>query len=103
MIAESSEKSQELQKNQAITKKRAAKRIGKIITSFTHKGPNGDHLCIVPELLGPSLDTVVASYGTLGDRLEPEVILKITRQLLQALSALQKVGYAHGGTFTYML
>jgi hypothetical protein len=52
---------------------------------------------IVMELLGPTLDAVVADYSTLQDRLEPEIILKITKQLLQAVASLHKARYAHGG------
>ncbi|KAI9654945.1 MAG: hypothetical protein M1821_005698 [Bathelium mastoideum] len=48
------------------------------------------------ELLGPSLIRVSADYGRHGERLKPEIILKITKQLLQAVASLHRAGYAHG-------
>jgi serine/threonine-protein kinase SRPK3 len=53
------------------------------------------------ELLGPSLDTIVAEYGEGGDRLEPETVLKISQQLLQAIALIHDVGYSHGGMIGY--
>ena len=64
---------------------------------FTHEGPNGSHLCIVTELLGPSLDTIIADYHLGGDRMEPEDIIRVAKQLLQAISALHEAAYAHNG------
>lgn len=69
----------------------------RLIDSFVQTGPNGSHQCLVTELLGPSVDTVVADYHMGGDRLEPETILKMTRQLLEAIAFLHRAGYAHGG------
>jgi serine/threonine-protein kinase SRPK3 len=97
MTADNSEQSQELRVIQSLQEKQVSNSIVELFDSFTHQGPNGSHECLVFELLGPSLDTVVADYGTLGDRLEPETILKITKQLLQAVASLHKACYAHGG------
>merc|ERR1712000_169789 len=51
---------------------------------------------MVSELLGPSVDTVVADYRTGGDRLPSETILMISRQLLQAIASVHEAGYGHG-------
>lgn len=69
----------------------------RLVDSFVHVGPNGSHQCIVTELLGPSVDTVVADYVTGGERLDVEVILKIAKQVLEAVSSVHRAGYAHGG------
>jgi serine/threonine-protein kinase SRPK3 len=97
MTAGSSEQPRELRTIQSLQEKRASNSIVKLLDSFIHQGPNGSHECLVFELLGPTLDTVVADYGTLEGRLEPETILKITEQLLQAVASLHKARYAHGG------
>lgn len=64
---------------------------------FVHHGPNGCHQCLVFELLGPSVDTIANDYRKSGDQLDPETILKITTQMLEAISFIHKVGYTHGG------
>ena len=69
----------------------------RLLDSFSHIGPNGTHQCLVFELLGPSVDTVVADYQTGGERLDSEVILLVARQLLEAIDATHKAGYGHGG------
>lgn len=63
---------------------------------FTHGGPNGSHLCIVTELLGPSLSTVVKDYADGDQRLDPDEILRLTKQILQATTSLHEIGFAHG-------
>ncbi|KAK0391163.1 hypothetical protein NLU13_0664 [Sarocladium strictum] len=70
--------------------------VPQLLDYFTHTGPNGVHQCLVSELLGPSVDTVVADYHTGGDRLASETVLMISRQLLQAIAALHEAGYGHG-------
>ncbi|KAK3393510.1 kinase-like domain-containing protein [Podospora didyma] len=62
--------------------------IVQLIDSFTHTSDNGIHLCLVQEMLGPSLGSVVQTYCDDKDELEPEVILKLSRQLLVALKSL---------------
>jgi serine/threonine-protein kinase SRPK3 len=71
--------------------------IVKLLDDFCHVGPNGCHQCLVFELLGPSISTVIQDYHKIGERLEPEIILKMSTQLLQAIAFLHRVGYAHGG------
>ena len=71
-----------------------------LLDHFFHKGPNGTHACLVFGLLGPTVDAVVADIHEGGDVLEPETILRMTRQLLQAVTFIHKAGYTHGGRFT---
>ena len=97
VAADSSERSRELGVIQSLQETRASNSIVKLLDSFIHQGPNGSHECLVFELLGPTLDWVVADYGMSEDRLEPEIILEITKQLLRAVASLHKASYAHGG------
>lgn len=100
--ATSSESSQELTVLKRL-KDACVGHVVELLDSFVHQGPNGTHACLVFELLGPTVDQVVSNYRDaeeLGEeyRLEPETILKITGQLLQALAAMHAAGYAHGGS-----
>lgn len=74
-----------------------SKYIVQLLDEFLHQGPNGSHQCLVFELLGPTLDMIVSDYHTVGDPLDPETILRLSEQLLQAISFLHEVGYIHGG------
>ena len=49
------------------------------------------------ELLGPTVDAVVGDLHQGGDDLEPNTILRISKQLLQAVTFMHEVGYIHGG------
>lgn len=76
-----------------------AKLFASFYDSFINEGPNGHHLCIVFEFLGPTLAVVLRNYRELEDegKLSANTVLKITRQLLQAVDHLHRLGYAHGG------
>lgn len=65
--------------------------------SFSHEGPNGSHLCIVNEFLGPSLRHVFTDYTNCDDQLPPDDIIFFSRQLLQAVANLHESRIAHGG------
>lgn len=73
-----------------------SKHIVQLLDDFLHQGPNGIHQCPVFALLGPTVDMVVSDYHTVGDLLEPETILRLSEQLLQAIDFLHEVGYIHG-------
>lgn len=77
--------------------KPSAKYIVSVLDSFTHQGPNGTHLCIVFELLGPSVSKVVNDYHSFGDDLEMDIILRMSEQLLEAISLIHVAGMGHGG------
>ncbi|KAM3533582.1 hypothetical protein MY4038_003145 [Beauveria bassiana] len=63
---------------------------------FIHDGPNGPHICIVSNLLGPSLQHVLTDYSNGGDRLEPDDILRLSGQLLEAIALPDDTDFAHG-------
>jgi serine/threonine-protein kinase SRPK3 len=101
MTADSGKESRELRNLRSLAGHSQGKYIVQLLDEFLHHGPNGSHQCLVFELLGPSLDTIVAEYGEGGDRLEPETVLKISQQLLQAIALIHDVGYSHGGMIGY--
>lgn len=68
-----------------------------LLDEFTHSGPNGVHQCLVFELLGPSVQIVLADYKTDQERLEPESVFQFSIQLLKAVKFLHSVGMCHGG------
>lgn len=71
--------------------------IVQLLDSFTHEGPNGVHQCLVFELLGPSVDKVLADYHEGHDSLCPETILQMSAQLLKAVKFIHNAGMCHGG------
>ncbi|KAH6689921.1 kinase-like domain-containing protein [Leptodontidium sp. MPI-SDFR-AT-0119] len=94
--ADSTEHSRELGAFQVLQETAASHHIVRQLDDFVHQGPNGCHQCLTFELLGPSVDNIANDYREGGDQLDPETILKITTQLLQAISSIHAVGYAHG-------
>lgn len=75
--------------------------IVQLLDSFTHTGPNGLHQCLVFELLGPSVDKVLADYHEGRDKLDPEIILRMSTQLLEAVKFIHRAGMCHGGKITF--
>ena len=71
--------------------------IVQLLDSFSHHGPNGIHQCLVFELLGPSVDKVLADYDWGNDKLFPETILRMSTQLLKAVRFIHSAGMCHGG------
>ncbi|KAE8414793.1 kinase-like domain-containing protein [Aspergillus pseudocaelatus] len=74
----------------------ASNYIVQLLDSFTHEGPNGVHQCLVFELLDLSVDRVLADYRESLDKICPETVLRISRQLLKALEFIHSVGMCHG-------
>jgi serine/threonine-protein kinase SRPK3 len=74
-----------------------SKYIVQLLDDFRIEGPNGSHLCLVLELLGPTINITVDDYHQVGERLDAESIVKISTQLLEALTFLHEKGFAHGG------
>jgi serine/threonine-protein kinase SRPK3 len=79
--------------------------IGALLDDFIHEGPNGNHQCLVFELLGPSLGSLLrdmddnnlwASGSKPLDCIDPEHILRLSKQLLEALASIHEVGFCHG-------
>ncbi|KAI1938446.1 hypothetical protein LOZ66_003249 [Ophidiomyces ophidiicola] len=90
ITADSSQKSKELENLEILANK------SQVFDHFIHKGPNGNHLCIVFELLGPTISTVLQDYSDGRDRLDEDTILKLTKQLLNAIAFIHKSGLVHG-------
>ncbi|KAJ6027408.1 uncharacterized protein N7446_003998 [Penicillium canescens] len=67
-----------------------------LLDSFTHKGPNGVHQCLVFELLGPSVDKTLADYHESNEKLCPDTILRMSTQLLKAVKFIHGAGMCHG-------
>ena len=101
IIAEKTNKSLELYNLRAIAERSNGNPnsvfIVQLLDDFIHEGPNGSHQCLVLELLGPTVSLTVKDYFEVGDRLDTEDILKISKQLLVAVAFMHKDGCAHGG------
>ncbi|KAJ5246843.1 hypothetical protein N7468_001826 [Penicillium chermesinum] len=67
-----------------------------LLDAFTHEGPNGVHQCLVFELLGPSVDKVLADYHESHEKLWSETVLRISIQLLKAVKFIHRAGMCHG-------
>ncbi|OBT72140.1 hypothetical protein VF21_08775 [Pseudogymnoascus sp. 05NY08] len=63
---------------------------------FRHEGPNGIHNCLVMELLGPSLETILRANVEMEEFLAPDTILRTSRQLLEAIKFVHQAGLVHG-------
>ncbi|KAL4911993.1 kinase-like domain-containing protein [Aspergillus aurantiobrunneus] len=70
--------------------------IVQLLDFFTHKGPNGDHQCLVFELLGPTVDKILVDYHENNDKPFPETVLRISTQLLKAVRFIHNAGMCHG-------
>jgi serine/threonine protein kinase len=77
--------------------------VTKLLDSFQHKGPNGVHLCLVFEAMGPSVESMVEELPYLKSLNRgmniwyPTWMAKsILRQVLQGLVFLHKQGIVHG-------
>jgi len=67
-----------------------------LLDEFTINGPNGEHRCLVTDVLGPSL------YGISGGREQlPSLAIGVARriaiQLVQAVAKLLECGIVHAG------
>ncbi|KAM3510477.1 hypothetical protein MY11210_005879 [Beauveria gryllotalpidicola] len=59
-----------------------------LLEQFNHKGPNGDHVCLVFNVLGHHLDFQAAKYEDA--RLPVKAVKEIVRQLLMGLDFLHR-------------
>ncbi|RFU35315.1 hypothetical protein B7463_g1024, partial [Scytalidium lignicola] len=101
MTADCTERSAELYNLQQLNElTQGNKHIVQILDHFIHQGPNGDHQCLVFELLGPSVNMISEDYRATGERLATNTIIRMSRQLLEAISFMHEAGLAHGGLVT---
>lgn len=63
---------------------------------FDIQGPNGDHKCLVYELLGPNIPDTINTHFTSG-RLPGRLAKAIAKQVLIGLDGLHQGGIGHGG------
>lgn len=74
-----------------------------MLNQFTVRGPNGDHHCLVFELLGPSIATSMQNASIINDEF-PAEFSHTTRsfhflvQLLRTVSFIHTVRISQGGT-----
>lgn len=73
------------------------KHVSHLLDSFYHEGPNGRHLCVVLEWLGPKVSSVAERCPNY--RLDGNLARRVSRQLLLAVDYLHSCGVAHGGRF----
>lgn len=71
------------------------KHVSHPLNSFYHEGPNGRHLCIVLELLGPKTSSIAEELPNY--RFGGRLARRISSQLLFAVDYLRVCGVAHGG------
>ena len=74
--------------------------IVQLLDDFSHHGPNGIHQCLVLELLGPAVGIVLADYHEGRDKLDPEIIFRMSTQLLRAIKFIHNAGMCHGGEYS---
>ena len=52
-----------------------------------HDGPNGSHQCLV---FGPSVAQILEELNATEDKLEPETVVKLSRQLMEGINFIQR-------------
>lgn len=62
----------------------------KLLDRFELKGPNGRHLCLVVEALGPRIES---------GHLTPQAVWDVARQLVEATAYFHRNGVVHGGIY----
>lgn len=106
LVSEISESTRELQILRHIAKAAPAegtRHITQLMGEFKHRGPNGIHICLVFEPMGPSVNTMVEELPQFNPRklamkvrYPPRMTKSILRQSLEALEFLHKNAIAHG-------
>ena len=72
----------------------------RLLDHFNHTGPNGTHLCVVTEALGPSIgDLLYPPWRQFTDsfRYPKDLVREISKQALLALQYIHNAGIVHGG------
>ncbi|KAK6198454.1 hypothetical protein LQW54_010283 [Pestalotiopsis sp. IQ-011] len=72
--------------------------VAQLLDSFVHEGPNGQHLCVVMELLGPTLPQVAQISPEC--RLKAHLVRHVSGQIVKAVAYLHSCGVTHGDIHT---
>ncbi|KAK0749692.1 serine protein kinase [Schizothecium vesticola] len=104
LVSEISEPTRELQILRHIAESAEGNRhITQLLDEFKHHGPNGSHICLVFEPMGPSANSMVEALPQFNPpnirmkiRYPPWMAKSILRQSLEALAFLHNNGLAHG-------
>ncbi len=101
LTAEKSQNSRELRSHKRLAKLPQESGLSRFFVQlrdhFFHQGPNGSHLCLVTELLGPRLPVVLEELRDKDTWLAPNIVLKVAQELLEAIEVLHRTGFTHGG------
>jgi serine/threonine-protein kinase SRPK3 len=72
-----------------------------LLDHFSHHGPNGEHLCLVFPVMGPSLSRMMESFHPkkpLPDYFSLKVAKITLKQMLQGLQSIHNAGVVHAGS-----
>ena len=73
-------------------------RIVSLLDHFEHHGPHGTHLCLVMELLGPSLSDIKSLYLRQKQKVPLIIVKRFLKQALMGLDYLHRsCGIVHTG------
>jgi len=67
-----------------------------LLDDFEHKGPNGNHVCLVFEIMGETLSSFPVWFED--HRIPTSVMTRFTIQILLALNYAHRHGIIHTGT-----
>lgn len=79
-----------------VAKHQDQRHLRKLVDSFHHIGPNGRHQCLVFDVGGVSVPTLVDRWGG-GSRLPGRLAWQLSKQITLALDCLHSNDIAHGG------
>jgi serine/threonine protein kinase len=102
-IAESTRELQILRHIGQAVPAEASNYVTQLLDEFRHQGPNGTHICLLFEPMGPSVSSMVEELPQFNPRklgmkvrYPPWMAKSILKQSLQALDFLHNNGVAHG-------
>jgi len=73
-------------------------RIVSLLDHFEHHGPHGTHLCLVMEMLGPSLSDIQSLYLRQQQTVPSIIVKRFLKQVLMGLDYLHRYcGIVHTG------
>ena len=70
----------------------------RLLDDFVHSGPNGDHQCIVTEVLGPSLASDIEDLYP-DEQFPIDIAKRMSAQITHGIQYLHRNGVVHGGMF----